>query len=332
MFRYLLETGEMKASGTNEDGKDENANIYDVSTDLDLEDIAEVIEVAAAGVDNDEVMMTGLGGSGFMSLVKDRQDQQKLSIKKIAEFEVPEPEGVCLLADGSIAVAAYTQNAVLRFSKTGTDLIPLESNIGFKKPIDILQLSTGEVVVADYNGLQLFGDDLKFLRTIGGEECNRFLGLAEDSQGRILTINHGTEQGPITKRGHADIFHFTKAGKLVGIMRFADIVSEEMRPKSVFTNIGYSDNKLFIVDSGLDCIYHLWDDDGEFSVDALGKSGDQVGQFDTPAGIVVDEYGNSIVADCNNSRLQLIDSECNIIGPLKVKVNTNWILTFIDCL
>ena len=92
----------------------------------DVEDIAEVLEpskddeVLEAGVEDDEAgrntksavvveevvgptvrtdereeeekKMTGLGGRGFMSLVEDRQNKQKLSIKEIAEFKVPESE------------------------------------------------------------------------------------------------------------------------------------------------------------------------------------------------------------------------------------------------
>ena len=73
-----------------------------------------------------------------------------------------------------------------------------------------------------------------------------------------------------------------------------------------------------LLTSVLNCIYSLFHKDGEEVAAVCGDFGDQVGEFDSPAGIAVDEFGNSIVADSGNDRLQLIDSEHNIIGPLKV--------------
>ena len=308
MLRYLLETGEKKAEESKEDELDENAN--NPSNDEREEK------------EKKEKKMTGPGGRGFMSLVEERQNQSKLPIKKILELKVPCPEGVCLLADGSIAVASSSQQAVLRFSKTGSDLIPLESRIGFQCPTNILQLSTGEVAVADDNGLQLFGVDHRFLRTIGVEECDWYRGLAEDNEGRIVTINNNNPtytlgKGTRTKRGHTDIFYFTKAGDLVERVELADIVSEKMRPQSLCINLGYSGSKLFIVDEGLGCLYSLFQQDGVEAVEVYVSDNSQL---KTPADIVLDEFGNSIVVDYRNNRLQVIDSDNNIIGPLKVNV------------
>ena len=313
MLRYLLETGEKKAEESKEDELDENAN--NPSNDEREEN------------EKKEKKMTGPGGRGFMSLVEERQNQSKLPIKKILELKVPCPEGVCLLADGSIAVASSSQQAVLRFSKTGSDLIPLESRIGFQCPTNILQLSTGEVAVADDNGLQLFGVDHRFLRTIGVEECDWYRGLAEDNEGRIVTINNNNPtytlgKGTRTKRGHTDIFYFTKAGELVKTVELADLVREEMRQKSMCLYLGYSENKLFIVDKGLSRICCIFGQDGKEEAAVFGDCGNQQDELEDPAGIAVDEHGNSIVVDSGNNRLQLIDADYKIHGPLKVRVKT----------
>ena len=260
---------------------------------------------------------------GFMYLLEERPNKLKLSVKKILEFKVPEPVGICLLADGSLAVACRNQDAVLRFSKTGNELIPLESRRGFQRPSDILQLRSGEVVVRDHNGLQLFDAEHRFQTTIGEEDCNRYYGLAEDNQGRIITINTNASvrdpgKGTKTKRGQTDIFYFTKGGHLAKIVELEDVVMEEMRPQSMCLYLGYSNNKLWIVDIGLHCVYSIFGEDGEEAAAACGNFGDEVGEFDTPAGIAVDQCGNAILADSGNNRLQLIDSNYNIIGALKV--------------
>ena len=295
--------------------------VEDDEASREIERVGEVSVKIVASDETEEKLFTGSGG--FMFLLRDRPGKQKLTIKKMLDFKVSEPVGICLLADGSLAVACRNQNAVLRFSKTGNELISLESRLGFNRPTDILQLRTGEVVVRDHIGLQLFDEEHRFQTTIGEEHCNRYYGLAEDNQGRIITINTNASlrepgKGSTTKRGHTDIFYFTKAGDLVYTVSLADIVMEEMRPKSMCRYLDYSENKLLVVDMGLNCIYSLFHKDGEEVAAVCGDFGDQVGEFDSPAGIAVDEFGNSIVADSGNDRLQLIDSEHNIIGPLKV--------------
>ena len=97
-----------------------------------------------------------------------------------------------------------------------------------------------------------------------------------------------------------------------------DVVMEEMRPQSMCLYLGYSNNKLWIVDIGLHCVYSIFGEDGEEAAAACGNFGDEVGEFDNPAGIAMDQYGNAILADLGNNRLQLIDSDLNIVGSLKV--------------
>ena len=318
----VLETNVENKTGQTEGGSQNIARIEDDEASGDAESDGE----------EEEEEMTEPGGRSFMSLVEDRENQAK-TLKKMAEFKVRHPVGVCLLADGSIAVACRNQNVVMRFSKTGNELISLESSRGFDRPTDILQLRSGEVVVRDHNGLQLFGEDHRFQTTIGEEDCNRYYGLAEDNQGRIVTININASlkdpgKGTKTKKSHTDIFYFTKAGDHVKTVELAEIVSEEMRPRSMCLYLGYSNNKLFIVDNGLEAIYCVLGQDGQEAVVVFGNSGTQLGQFRSPAGIVVDDFGNSIVVDSGNNRLQLFDSEYNNVGPIQVKVNTN--LCYVD--
>ena len=91
-----------------------------------------------------------------------------------------------------------------------------------------------------------------------------------------------------------------------------------MRVRSMCRFLGYCKNNLFVVDMGLHCIYSLAEEEGKQNLTAFGDRGDQVDQLKDPAGIVVDDYGNSIVADSGNNRLQLIDSNFDFIGPVQV--------------
>ena len=74
-----------------------------------------------------------------------------------------------------------------------------------------------------------------------------------------------------------------------------------------------------MVDMGLDCVYCLFKGaDGEVAGGSFGDPGSMTNQFNKPAGITVDEMGSLIVVDSGNNRLQVVDSNWNICGALKV--------------
>ena len=65
-------------------------------------------------------------------------------------------------------------------------------------------------------------------------------------------------------------------------------------------------------------VYSLVGEEGKESAVVFGDCGDEVGQFYKPAGIVVDDFGNSIVVDSGNNRLQLINSDFIAVGCVEV--------------
>ena len=256
---------------------------------------------------------------GFLPLIKKHRGRWVPgSLKKKFVFSsLPGPVGLALLADGSIAVACRNSNTVKRVSRTGNPLCSFKCD-DLDKPTDVLQLSNGGVVVRDSTGLKLFSQDLKLEGTIGEEQCNKYYGLAEDSHGHIVTINTNASaemgRGRITGRKQTDLFYFNKDGNFVKREELKDIVRDEVRVRSMCRYLGSShgQNKIFIVDMGLHSVYCVADEE----IAAFGDPGDRVGEFDVPAGIAVDDHGNSIVVDSNNHRLQLVDSNYRFIGVL----------------
>ena len=57
------------------------------------------------------------------------------------------------------------------------------------------------------------------------------------------------------------------------------------------------------MDLGLDCVYVL--SLKETVVRSFGSTGKKNGQFSDPAGLVSDQFGNTIIADSRNHRLQV---------------------------
>ena len=101
----------------------------------------------------------------------------------------------------------------------------------FLQPTDILTMTTGDVVVRDDLGLQLFSPDLLFQRSVG-RDLDCCFGLAEDGQGSLLTINcnQGGSVGAVTEPGCTDIFYIDLArDKVVRRMELVDVIPEEER-------------------------------------------------------------------------------------------------------
>ena len=78
-----------------------------------------------------------------------------------------------------------------------------------------------------------------------------------------------------------------------------------------------SGSRLYIVDLGLNCVYILSLKDST-SVRKFGTSGKSDGQFRDPAGLVSDSFGNVILADAGNHRLQVFDKSRKFVGNVHI--------------
>merc|ERR1719427_634813 len=218
------------------------------------------------------------------------------------------PVGLTLLFDKTLAVVCRGDGTVRRFSTEGQFLGLVTGQRQLVRPTDILLLRSGEFVVRDELGIQMFEAQGKFIKNLGENFVNRCYGLAEDELGRIITINCNTGAGgggDLTDLGHTDVFYIDReSGDVVKRVELIDIVEEEGRPQSACRFLTYSKEKLYVVDMGLDCVYVLLLKDGDEQAEVFGSTGDQAGQFKGPAGLALDSSGTMMVVDSKNHRLQ----------------------------
>eukprot|EP00092_Neocalanus_flemingeri_P084141 GFUD01105657.1.p1 GENE.GFUD01105657.1~~GFUD01105657.1.p1 ORF type:complete len:198 (-),score=55.67 GFUD01105657.1:282-839(-) len=144
-------------------------------------------------------------------------------------------------------------------------------------------------------------------------------GIAVDCLGRLLTINRCLEgdEGKLTMKGHTDILYIdVEKERVVKRVEMIDIITE--RGTSDCRAITMHRDKLYVVDTGLDCIYTLYEEDGEDQAEVFGTPGRQETQFAGVSAVVVDDEGNMVICDTRNNRLQLISSEWDFEGFVKV--------------
>merc|ERR1740137_93525 len=277
-------------------------------------------KVQACNTKLDFLSVATLGPDGVAVLAA----QETLVIKDLAG-----PIGVTVLADGSLAVVCRGGNCVSRYSMGGEFLGNIMPGREFVKPSDILTLASGEVAVRDERGIQLFDGHLQFVQFVAEEWIDRCFGLAEDDEGRIITINCNANcvesLVKITNSGCTDVFFIDVASnKVIKRIEMVDLIEDsvellKIQPEmSACRFLAYHSNKLYVVDMGLDCVFILNKDGTESEL--LGSRGNKGGEFRDPAGLVVDEFGTMMVVDSRNHRLQLIADDHAYVGMVKVDI------------
>ena len=195
-----------------------------------------------------------------------------------------DPVGVGILADRSVAVVSRNDQAVYRYSPTSGKLLgqlELGGEARFQTPTDICVLSSGRVAVRDHNGIHLFNKKYEYKGKLGAAHCNKYYGVAEVGD-CLVTINcrHGAKnEGPgnTTEKGQTDLFYFdTNKLTLVKRMEMVDIIDAETRALSSCRSLAHEDGKLYVVDQGRDCVYCLYNYEGEESGAVFGDSGNKV--------------------------------------------------------
>ncbi len=103
--------------------------------------------------------------------------------------------------DGSVWIVAYGSNELLRYDVNGVVLDRIRGLEGLDRPVDIIRLSSGNLLVSESSGNRLSELDPsgKFLKHFGkkGRGLGELIGpqyLAEDSQGNIYTTDYGNNR------------------------------------------------------------------------------------------------------------------------------------------
>ena len=119
-------------------------------------------------------------------------------------------------------------------------------------------------------------------------------------------------------RGETDLLYIDlEAEKIVKRVEMMDIIEDQ--EKTNCKSLTMYKDKLYVVDCGLDCVYTLFHENGEDQAEVFGEPGRQELQFSGVAAVVVDEEDMLIVSDTKNNRLQLVNSEFEFVGFVKVK-------------
>ena len=270
-----------------------------------------IIDYSSTSSDNGELILSLKRNVSFLS---------KSLLSKFEISNVMGPVGIAIMQDKSLAVVCRKDHCINIYSRRGRYIRKLKGR-KLMNPTDILvSKSNGNIFVRDCNGIQMLDRHGVFKQEVGAGLANRYFGLAEDNK-HIITINCNIGDnvlgGDLTKKGQTDLFLFEKTSmQLVKRIELADITGDG---DSCLRSLCFRDEKLYILDIGKNCVYSLYDKDGEERAGVFGESGSGVGQFSHPAAMVVDDFGSMMVVDSLNHRLQIVDSNWNFCGNIQVR-------------
>ena len=254
-----------------------------------------------------------------------------LSIQNGGGKGVNKPIGICILPSKQVLVVASTfeidikekgkaRGKVKMFAMNGTFLkeifCPEEAGGAFVKPSDMASISDEKFAVRDKSRIMIFDDNGDYVQTVpssGGMEC---FGLAVDGSCRLacLMVRSSTKQLYIQR-------YDLKEGKPLDKIDLVDVLGNNQN-KSICRFLTYHSGKFYVTDNGLNKVYVVHVDqenekEESVSIKEFSKPNDD--PFHDPGGVVLDNFGNIIVADSKNHRLCLFNSDHKWIRNIQVR-------------
>ena len=211
------------------------------------------------------------------------------------------PKGVAVAPDGSVWVADYRNETLLKYAPTG-ELLGCWGRHGgapgeFRRPSRAAIGPDGTVYITDAanHRIQCFSQSGRFLRQWGtpGTGRGQFSyprGIGVGPDGSVYVTDQENQRVQVfTARGKY-LRQWGKAG--YGRGRFHI-------PKDIAVSV---EGKAFVVDAGTHRV-QIFTTRGEW-LGSFGGEGSAPGQFSGPRGIGVDAHGHVFVADAMNHRIQ----------------------------
>ena len=231
--------------------------------------------------------------------------------------EVPQAlAGTAVNSKGVIAVANYEGHCILVFDETGKFVRKLggqgDKDGQFESPSDVTFLNDDEILVADkcnHRIQQLNVQTGNFVKSFGkkrsgdGELMNP-TSVCITSDGRFIVV---------TEYSNSRIQVFNMDGEPV--FKFGDSGLE--RTDHPFSCVCYEE-KFIVTDRNNNCV-KVFDGKGRFLY-KFGEKGNGDGQLNSPCGLCVDKYGNLLVCDPINGRIQQFSLEGTLTGKTSAKV------------
>ncbi|XP_022805531.1 uncharacterized protein LOC111342694 [Stylophora pistillata] len=227
------------------------------------------------------------------------------------------PTGIAVNSEGVVVVAHRLDHCILVFEKTGK----LRRKFGchgnkdgqFDQPVDITFINDDEILVADqYNHRiqQLNVQTGDFVKSFGKKgsgdgELQYPIGVCVTSDGRFIVV---------VEYSNSRIQVFTMDGKPV--LKFGDSGSDRL--DHPIGCVCYED-KFIATDSSNNCV-KVFDSKGQFLY-KFGEIGNADGELNNPYGVCVDKYGEIVVCDKLNNRIQMFTLEGTFIGKTSTKLN-----------
>ena len=241
--------------------------------------------------------------------------------------------GQCVLDMDRIAVASTGEDKVKIFSKDGKFVQLLQPEVPFKRPSDMLRLRGEEVfAVRDNRAIQFFSlsGQYQYQSALKSPYIIRCFGLAQDSQGLLVTINENKNLGRrsqktgqivdpdlVTKPGGIDLLFFNwRTSQLVRKFSLTDhqlVLSPDIG-QSKCRFLHQDQGAIIVTDNGLNKLYIISQNETHFkTVEGSGKD-----SFEDPGGVVTDGQGNILMADSKKHRLCVINEEGEMVGQLRM--------------
>ena len=224
------------------------------------------------------------------------QVQQKWNMP---ENDVGNPEGVCILRSGNIAVCDTHYSRVIIFARDGTERLRIgghgRGQGEFIYPVAIAEDPGGNLYVGEYGSndrIQKFSGAGEFIMQFGG------FGTAPGEFQRPSGIVWVDGKVYVSDAFNNRIQVFTETGEFIEILSAGDAPLQLHFPYDIAVA---PDQSFYIIEYGTSRITHITQAGQVLS--RHGGPGMGMNQFKTPWGIGVDDRGRIFVADTGNRRL-----------------------------
>ncbi len=228
-------------------------------------------------------------------------DEEGMLIREIGsrgnkEGQLKKPNSLTVTPDNVILVADTGNNRIQAFSIDGDYLFGFgNSGTGrgqFKKPMAVITDRNGFILVADKDNkrIQAFSPKglYRFYRPVDGRPTD----IAIDPKNQLYVLMPGQKK----------VTQFALDGKSYGIYCVADKKDYTAYAKGLAVD---TSGDIFISESKEHSI-KKFNEDGEL-LHSFGSEGDGRGQFELPAGIVIDNNNFVYIADSRNKRVQIFE-------------------------
>ena len=260
---------------------------------------------------NAKLNAVALAGSPFTVQVQERRFSVDLvsELHMAREGRVKKPRGIAANRKGEIAVTDYEGHCVVLLDSTGRFIRKLgsegESDGQFRHPADVAFLTDDEVLVADEWNERIQQLDIRtgnFLKSFGrkGSQSGEFQNpssVCTDEQGQVVVSDW--------LNGRIQILLANGQPRLTVGSSGPERTS---RPLSCVAH----KNKLFVSDGADHCV-KVFDDQAQFLY-KFGREGCSDECFNKPSAMCVDCFGNVLVCDTNNSRVQQFSLDGRFTG------------------